>query len=114
MSRSARFVTALAGLVVIVGAWAIRGAATGQAAPAKGRPAFEVFAVRYAVAPGVPVSSLVAGAEASRRIDIPFMIWVLEGGAQRNVLVDAGSYRGPVFERWKLRDVVKPSVAVAS
>jgi glyoxylase-like metal-dependent hydrolase (beta-lactamase superfamily II) len=74
---------------------------------------YDVYAVRYATAPGVPLASLVAGADVSAKIDIPFMIWVLKGPRGRNVLVDAGSYQGPVFERWKLRDVVKPSLAVA-
>jgi glyoxylase-like metal-dependent hydrolase (beta-lactamase superfamily II) len=74
---------------------------------------YDVYAVKYATAPGVPLGSLVAGADASAKIDIPFMIWVLKGPRGRNVLVDAGSYRGPVFERWQLLDVVKPSAAVA-
>jgi glyoxylase-like metal-dependent hydrolase (beta-lactamase superfamily II) len=75
-------------------------------------PAFEVYAVRYATAPGLPVSMLVAGADPSRKIDIPFMIWVLKGPAGRDVLVDAGSYRGPVFKQWKLVDFVMPSEAI--
>ena len=76
------------------------------------RPAYEVYAVRYATSPGFAVSSLVAGADPARTIDIPFMIWVLKSQDGRNVLVDAGSYHGSVFERWKLTDVVKPSEAV--
>ena len=75
-------------------------------------PAYEVYAVRYATSPGFAVSSLVAGADPARTIDIPFMIWVLKSQDGRNVLVDAGSYHGSVFERWKLTDVVKPSEAV--
>jgi glyoxylase-like metal-dependent hydrolase (beta-lactamase superfamily II) len=90
--------------------------AAGQTKPATasapGAPVFEVYAIRYATAPGFAVSSLVAGADPSRKIDIPFMIWVLKGPGGRNVLVDAGSYQGPTFERWKLVDFVKPSVAI--
>jgi len=94
--------------------WASAAArATGPAsAPAPGAAVFEVYAVRYATARGVPVSSLVAGADATRKIDIPFMFWVLKGPGGRNVLVDAGSYKGPAFESWKLADFVKPSAAI--
>ena len=73
---------------------------------------FEVYAVRYATSPGFRVSSLVVGADPSRTQDVPFMFWVLKGANGRNVLVDAGSYRGASFERWKLADAVKPSIAV--
>ncbi len=80
---------------------------------APGTTEFEVYAVRYATSPGFAVSSLVAGADATRKIDIPFMIWVLRGSNGRNVLVDAGSYKGPVFKSWNLIDFVKPSVAIS-
>jgi glyoxylase-like metal-dependent hydrolase (beta-lactamase superfamily II) len=55
---------------------------------------------------------LAAGADPSRKIDIPFMIWVLKGPGGRNVLVDAGSYHGSAFDQWKLVDFVKPSAAI--
>jgi glyoxylase-like metal-dependent hydrolase (beta-lactamase superfamily II) len=91
-------------------------AAAAQTEPAgaskPGVTEFEVYAIRYATSPDFPVSSLVAGADATRKIDIPFMIWVLKGPGGRNVLVDAGSYKGSVFEQWKLVDFVKPSVAI--
>jgi glyoxylase-like metal-dependent hydrolase (beta-lactamase superfamily II) len=85
----------------------------GSSVPASpGASAFEVYAIRYATAPGFPLSSLVAGADPGRKIDIPFMIWALKGRDGRNILVDAGSYKGPVFESWHLRDFVKPSAAI--
>jgi glyoxylase-like metal-dependent hydrolase (beta-lactamase superfamily II) len=91
-------------------------AAAGQAGPtgasSPGGPVFEVYAIRYATAPGYAVSSLVAGADPGRKIDIPFMIWALKGGNGRNVLVDAGSYKGPVFKSWHLQDFVNPSAAI--
>ncbi len=77
-----------------------------------GGSAFEVYAIRYATAPGFHVSSLVVGADPARTVDVPFMFWVLKGSGGRNVLVDAGSYRGPDFEKWKLKDFIKPSVAI--
>ena len=117
MKNVIRSATALAGIAVALGV--IAGASltgAGQAKPATantpGPPVFEVYAVRYATSPGFPVSSLVAGADATRKLESPFMIWVLKGPGGRNVLVDAGSYKGAAFERWKLKDFVKPSVAI--
>lgn len=98
-------------LVLLAAVLLASGAAVPGQAPAPG-PLYEVYALRYATAQGLPVSSLVAGADPARTIDIPFMIWVLKGKGGRNVLVDAGSHQGPVFERWKLKDVVKPSDAI--
>jgi glyoxylase-like metal-dependent hydrolase (beta-lactamase superfamily II) len=81
-------------------------------APAPGAPLFEVYAVRYATGPNVPVSELVAGADPARKIDIPFMFWVLKGPGGRNVLVDAGCYKGKALESWGLKDFIKPTEAV--
>jgi glyoxylase-like metal-dependent hydrolase (beta-lactamase superfamily II) len=73
---------------------------------------YEAYALRYATSPGAAVSTFVKGADPSRKIDIPFMFWVLKGASGRNVLVDAGSYHGPTFERWKLLDYVNPAAAI--
>ncbi len=100
-----------AGALIGMGTIAARGQA-GPGARVDSGPAFEVYAIRYATSPGFAVSSLVAGADPSRKIDLPFMVWVLKGPGGRNILVDAGSYKGPTFERWKLVDVVKPSEAI--
>lgn len=40
---------------------------------------YEVYAVRFATLANFPVSSLVAGADRARRMDIAMMIWVLKG-----------------------------------
>jgi glyoxylase-like metal-dependent hydrolase (beta-lactamase superfamily II) len=112
--RSAKALAQLAVVLALGVVWSL--AAAGQTEPATASapraPVFEVYSVRYATSPGFAVSSLVAGADTSRKIDLPFMMWVLKGPGGRNVLVDAGSYKGPVFERWKLVDFVKPSVAI--
>jgi len=39
---------------------------------------YEIYAVRFATIASFPVSSLVAGADRARRLDIAMMIWVLE------------------------------------
>ncbi len=117
MRSRSRFAAVVAPLAIVLAAGAGGPPATsGQSRPATAStpapPSFEVYAIRYATSPGFPVSALVAGADASRKIDLPFIFWALKGPGGRNVLVDAGSYRGSVFERWKLADVVKPSVAI--
>jgi len=111
--RSARNLALLAIAVGLSVGVSVRSAGQDKpAAPPPGAPVFEVYAIRYATSPGAAVSMLAAGADPSRKIDIPFMIWVLRGPGGRNVLVDAGSYHGSVFDRWKLVDFVKPSAAI--
>jgi glyoxylase-like metal-dependent hydrolase (beta-lactamase superfamily II) len=108
-------VAILAGMVAILAGFLIH-AHERQVAASSTRggagPAFEAYAIRYGTSLGFRVSSLVVGADPTRTLDIPFMLWVLKGTRGRNILVDAGSYRGPDFERWKLNDFVKPSIAI--
>ena len=78
---------------------------------AQTKPAYEVYAIRYATIPDFAVSSLVAGADASREMDIAMMVWLVRGGG-KNILVDSGFYREQFFKQWKVADFVKPSDAV--
>lgn len=73
----------------------------------------EVYAIRYATLPKFPVSSLVAGADASRAIDLAMMVWLIHGAGDRRILVDAGFYREKFIQRWKPTGFVRPSEAVA-
>jgi glyoxylase-like metal-dependent hydrolase (beta-lactamase superfamily II) len=75
--------------------------------------AYEVYAVRYATIANFPVSSLIAGADRSRRLDIAMMIWVLKGAGGRVAIVDSGFYRDRYFRQFTVRDFVKPSEAIA-
>src|SRR5215470_11036037 len=77
------------------------------------KPAYETYAISYGVIPDFPVSSLVAGADKSRKLDIQMMVWLLRGPGGRNILVDAGFYRDKFFQQWKVKDFVKPSEAIA-
>ena len=58
---------------------------------------YEVYAVRFATLANFPVSSLVAGADRSRRMDIAMMIWVLKGADGRIAIVDSGFHRERYF-----------------
>ena len=82
------------------------------AAPLCAQPDYEVYAVRYATIPGFQVSQLVAGADASRKLDIAMMVWVVRAPGH-NILVDAGFYRDQFFRQWHVTDFVKPSEAIA-
>src|SRR6185369_14974036 len=70
------------------------------------------YAIRYGTIPGFPVSSLVAGAEEGRKLDIAMMVWLIRGNG-RNVLVDSGFYHPQFFKSWKIGDFVRPDEAVA-
>jgi len=83
------------------------------AARSQEKPVYEVYAISYGVIPDFPVSSLVAGADRSRKMDIQMMVWLLKGPAGRNILVDSGFYRDKFFKQWKVKDFIKPSEAVA-
>jgi glyoxylase-like metal-dependent hydrolase (beta-lactamase superfamily II) len=97
-------------LIIMVGI----GASSSLAARASEPPLYEVYAVRYATLRDFPVSALVMGAEAGRKLDIAMMVWVLKGPDGRTVLVDAGFYRPRLFDEWKGRiaDFSRPDKAL--
>ncbi len=67
---------------------------------------YEVYAVRFATLADFPVSSLVAGADRARRIDIAMMIWVLKGAGGRVAVVDSGFHRDRYFRQFTVKDYV--------
>jgi glyoxylase-like metal-dependent hydrolase (beta-lactamase superfamily II) len=80
--------------------------------PGTAKPAYEVFAIRYASIPDFPVSALVAGADPARKFAIAMTVWLVRGNGH-NILVDAGFYRPQFFKNWKVDGFMKPSDAVA-
>src|SRR5262245_49307512 len=74
---------------------------------------YEVYAVRFATIANFPVSSLVAGADRARRMDIAMTIWVLKGSDGRIAVVDSGFHREQYFKQFTVKDYVKPSDAIA-
>ena len=74
---------------------------------------YDVYAVRFATIKAFPVSSLVAGADRARRMDIAMMIWVLKGADGRVAIVDSGFHRDQYFRQFTVRDYIKPSDALA-
>src|SRR5437870_5346945 len=74
---------------------------------------YEIYAVRFATIANFPVSSLVAGADRSRRLDIAMMIWVVKGLDGRIAIVDSGFHRDKYFRQYTVKDYVTPSEAIA-
>ncbi len=88
--------------------------AAALAAPlvAQPKPQYEIYAIRYATIPDFPVSSLVAGADRARKMDIAMMVWLVRGNGH-NILVDSGFYREQFMNQWHPKDYVRPSEAIA-
>jgi glyoxylase-like metal-dependent hydrolase (beta-lactamase superfamily II) len=82
------------------------------AAPRAQSPSYDAFAVRFAVIPGFRVAGLVAGADRTRLLDIPAMVWLLRGSNGRQVLIDSGFYRQKFIDEFKVKDFRSPAAAV--
>jgi glyoxylase-like metal-dependent hydrolase (beta-lactamase superfamily II) len=104
-----RKVAALA--VVLCALLALR---VGGVAQGTGEPIYEVYAIRFGTLPQFPVAGLVAGAEASRRIDVPVMVWLLKGNNGKRVLVDSGFHQQKFVDQWKVQAFRSPGDAVAA
>ena len=74
---------------------------------------YEVYAVRFATIANFPVSSLVAGADRARRMDIAMTVWVLKGSDGRIAVVDSGFHRDQYFKQYDVKNYIKPSDAIA-
>jgi glyoxylase-like metal-dependent hydrolase (beta-lactamase superfamily II) len=75
---------------------------------------YEAYAVRFGTLPQFRVAGLVAGADQSRRMDIPVMVWLLKGSNGRRVLFDSGFHRKKFIDQWKVVDFRTPADAVAA
>jgi glyoxylase-like metal-dependent hydrolase (beta-lactamase superfamily II) len=85
----------------------------GVEAAAREADKYDIYAVRFATIADFRVSSLVAGADASRRMDIAMMIWVVKGVDGRAAVVDTGFHRDRYFQQYRVMDYVRPSDAIA-
>ncbi|MEO5894989.1 MAG: N-acyl homoserine lactonase family protein [Vicinamibacterales bacterium] len=75
---------------------------------------YEAYAVRFGVLPQFRVSGLITGADPSRRLDIPVMVWLLKGSNGKRILIDSGFYRQKFLDQWKPQDFRSPADAVAA
>jgi len=79
---------------------------------AQPKPQYEVYAIQYATLSDFPVSSLIAGADRARKMDIAMMVWLVRGNGH-TILVDSGFYREQFMKQWHPTNYVKPSEAIA-
>jgi glyoxylase-like metal-dependent hydrolase (beta-lactamase superfamily II) len=82
--------------------------------PAQGTVTYEVYAIRFGMLPQFQVSGLVAGADRSRRLDIPVMVWLLKGSDGKRILVDSGFYQKKFVDQWKVVNFRTPADAVSA
>src|ERR1700684_1691693 len=71
----------------------------GSASP----PEYSIQAIRYATAPGLPVSMLVIGAPKDEKIDAAMVIWLIRGGGH-TILFDSGFHRDTFAKRFPTND----------
>jgi glyoxylase-like metal-dependent hydrolase (beta-lactamase superfamily II) len=86
----------------------------GTDTPAQSAVTYEVYAIRFGTLPQFQVSSLVAGADISRRLDIPVMVWLLKGSDGKRILVDSGFYQKRFVDQWKVVNFRTPADAVSA
>jgi glyoxylase-like metal-dependent hydrolase (beta-lactamase superfamily II) len=81
-------------------------------ARAQGTANYELYAVRFATIAAFPLRGLIAGADSSRRLDIPVMVWAIRKPDGKTVLVDAGFHSKKFLDQWKPREFELPSDAL--
>ena len=81
-------------------------------APVAPAVTYEASAIRFAILPAFRVAGLVAGADRSRTLDIPCMVWLLKGSNGRTILIDSGFYRQKFLDQWKPSEFRSPAAAV--
>jgi glyoxylase-like metal-dependent hydrolase (beta-lactamase superfamily II) len=96
----------------VLGTVAAIGGLSGASEQSEKPPVYEVYAVRYASAPGCPVAYLVKGADPARKVDLAMTFWVLKGPDGRIILVDAGCYRPSLLKSYGMADFTRPDKAL--
>lgn len=91
---------------------ALQTAAASSPDARQGEAVYDAFAIRFGILPGFPVSGLVAGADRTRTLDIPVMVWLLKGSNGRQVLFDSGFYHQQFLDQWKPQNFRSPAAAV--
>jgi len=74
---------------------------------------YEILSVRYGTIADFPLRGLLPDAPAEERIDVALAVWVIRND-DRVVLFDTGFFREQWFERFDVRDFVRPDDALSS
>ncbi|HXN18851.1 MAG TPA: N-acyl homoserine lactonase family protein [Candidatus Binatus sp.] len=76
-----------------------------------GTPEYSIQAIRYATAPGLPVSMLVIGASKEEKIDAAMVVWLIRGGGH-TILFDSGFHRDTFMKDFPMKDYLRPDEAL--
>jgi glyoxylase-like metal-dependent hydrolase (beta-lactamase superfamily II) len=74
-------------------------------------PEYSIRAIRYATAPGFPLSELVMGGPKDEKIDIAMVMWLICGGGH-TILFDSGYHRDTFLKDLVIKDYLRPDEAV--
>ena len=74
-------------------------------------PEYSIRAIRYATAPGFPLSELVMGGPKDEKIDIAMVMWLIRGGGH-TILFDSGYHRDTFLKDLVIKDYLRPDEAV--
>jgi glyoxylase-like metal-dependent hydrolase (beta-lactamase superfamily II) len=74
-------------------------------------PEYSIQAIRYASAPGVPLSELVIGGPQGPKIEIAMVVWLVRGGGH-TILFDSGFHRETFLKYFPMKDYLRPDEAV--
>lgn len=110
MPAHSRFPLFAPRLVVLVAGLAC--ARPGGAPAPRGAGSYAIYAVRFATLPQFRVRGLIAGADSSRRLDVPVMVWALRTSDGRTILFDSGFHRQKFIDQWKPVGFVAPDSAL--
>jgi glyoxylase-like metal-dependent hydrolase (beta-lactamase superfamily II) len=73
---------------------------------------YSIYAVRFATLPQFRVRGLIAGADSTRRMDVPVMVWAMRTSDGHTILFDTGFHRQRFVDQWKVADFVAPDSAL--
>jgi glyoxylase-like metal-dependent hydrolase (beta-lactamase superfamily II) len=74
-------------------------------------PEYSIQAIRYATAPGFPLSDMLMGGAKDQKIDLAMVVWLIRGGG-RVILFDSGYHRDTFLKDVVVNDYLRPDEAV--
>jgi glyoxylase-like metal-dependent hydrolase (beta-lactamase superfamily II) len=76
-------------------------------------PEYSIQAIRYATAPGFPLSEMLVGGPQDEKVDLAMVVWLIRGGGH-TILFDSGYHRDTFLKDFAMKDYLRPDEAVKS
>src|ERR1700677_2799547 len=76
-------------------------------------PEYSIQAIRYATAPGFPLSEMLVGGPQDEKVDLAMVVWLIRGGGH-TILFDSGYHRDTFLKDFTMNDYLRPDEAVKS